>query len=196
MSPNAAVLFYILGIIIALSCCSPRNFKSVKMHPKCASKTFCFERGNYPAQLIEDLVNKANLTQIDGDIPEHRQTSHSIVDPCETSRPANNTIPIYQVIDLHNNVRYVVQATRFKQIIHLAWCKNKGEITRNRAYVNVSQLEALNYKAYCCQSYTNYRFLVLSLDGTRLESVKARRIPVSCRCKMHPIGEVINPDYC
>ncbi|XP_060801815.1 uncharacterized protein LOC106142918 [Amyelois transitella] len=190
MSQNA-VLFIMLVILITSSNGTPLNFKNVEMHPNCRNSTYCFERGaDYPSALIEELVNKTDVIKIDGATTEQRGTTdHSIVTPCELNYSLE---PIYQVKDINNKVRYVVQATRFQQILKVEWCRNKGEITEDKGeYLKIDKLREDSYSAYCVESYSNYRFLVLAEDGNGFESVKALGVPICCRCEIHPMGKII-----
>ncbi|XP_026753835.2 uncharacterized protein LOC113514053 [Galleria mellonella] len=180
---SVKILYLIICAIAATAHGKPSNYNYVNATlPEDCKKNYCFTKTqHYPTELIDSmLVDLDNSISVDTDT-----TTKRIGDDIDSNDCEKNSYyqPIYQIIDENDRVRYVVQSKKFKQVLRVEECMLPGRLTTDSIHFTDTQLQYIHLA--CEETYLDYAFLVLSLDSTKIESVKTKGgIPVSCACKV------------
>ncbi|KAG6445806.1 uncharacterized protein LOC115440686 [Manduca sexta] len=156
----------------------------VEMPEQCAGMNFCVHKHeDYPDEAIENLLkdSKKMYEEYPEDFvlrigPEQDQMAE---DECAST---SHVDPIYEIVDIHGNIRFVVQSERFKQIIRIEQCEQPGRLMSGTRNINGELLDIVHLE--CKQCTMNYKFTVLGLDRKSLEAVDVQGgLPVCCSCR-------------
>ncbi|XP_059056781.1 uncharacterized protein LOC131850546 [Achroia grisella] len=151
--------------------------------PEDCKKNYCFSRSQYyPTELIDDMLVELdyNMNEDDDFITKRISDNADSENDCEKNSYYQ---PVYQIIDENDQVRYVIQSKKFKQVVRIEECLYPGRITSDSKHFTETELKFIHLA--CAETYLDYAFLVLSLNGTKMESVRAKGgIPVYCACKL------------
>ncbi|XP_049869816.1 uncharacterized protein LOC126369442 [Pectinophora gossypiella] len=148
---------------------------TIKMHPRCDKQTYCMDKpDDYPQAEFEAILSNLNIKVVN-DKEIGKRIGPSLL--CDSQDSIN---PIYQIVDVDGNVRYVAQIDNvFMQKYTVRKCRNPE--------VNPLSLSgSLDLSKLTCKDIiVAPSFLVLSDDRQKLEVVSIKQgIPMGCTCIM------------
>ncbi|XP_026322353.1 uncharacterized protein LOC113231971 [Hyposmocoma kahamanoa] len=153
------------------------------MPAECAKQNYCeYKHEKYPGKLFKNLLNDT-LNIATNQITGQRRGEHTEFE--EVCKQIDEYVTIYEIIDEHDNTRFVAQTddNKFKNENLIGRCQYPGKIMRTVPLLTKPEIDTNEYTLYCEDITTEFMFLVLSHDGNSLENVKSKEIPVGCACR-------------
>ncbi|XP_073942344.1 uncharacterized protein isoform X2 [Choristoneura fumiferana] len=149
---------------------------------ECEGRTYCATMpANYPTELFEALLEGVVL-DIEQNAGLENRSSDANVEDVASCRPIKSMKHLYLIKDNNENIRMVAQTKTFQIKVQVEECRHPG---RTLFTENLNARLLRKNRVDCFETKVPMQFLVLSLDGTMLESVAPKDgIPTSCAGKL------------
>ncbi|KAI8424000.1 hypothetical protein MSG28_002657 [Choristoneura fumiferana] len=171
---------FLVGVPVNHAMPSPPEI--TKWPVECEGKTYCTKKpDNYPEKFFEELLNTKHETAmvIERSGGMENRSGEQDVGSCHSRRSMDL---VYLIKDDNDRIRLVAQTETFKIIVLIEECSNPGR-TLSSNVLNARLLK--KHRVDCYETKVPMEFMVLSLDGSSLESVGPKGgIASSCSAKL------------